>query len=83
VYILQNADGRPYVGSTGRLAEHNAGLNRWTRLRRPWRLAYSEVHDSKGKALARERFLKTGVGRHIRDALIGAKSVAATTCSVG
>ena len=74
VYVLEDEAGRRYVGSTGRspqlrLAEHNAGLNRWTRAHRPWRLLYWETYDSKRLALARERFLKTGVGRRLRDSL--------------
>jgi putative endonuclease len=75
VYVLKNERGRSYVGSTGRppelrLAEHNAGLNRWTRAHGPWRLVYWETHDDKGLALARERFLKTGAGRRVRDGLV-------------
>ncbi len=75
VYVLENEEGRRYVGSTGRtpqlrLAEHNAGVNRWTRAHGPWRLAYWEMCGSKRLALARERFLKTGAGRRLRDRLI-------------
>ena len=74
VYVLTNAKGRRYVGTTGRspevrLAEHNAGLSRWTRPHRPWQLLYSEVYDSKRLALARERFLKTGAGRRLTDTI--------------
>ena len=75
VYILENERGRFYVGSTGRppeirLAEHNTGLNRWTRAHGPWRLVYLEAYDDKHSALARERFLKTGIGRRVRDELV-------------
>ena len=75
VYVLENEEGRRYVGSTGRppqlrLSEHNAGLNRWTGVRRPWRLRYWEEHESKRLALARERFLKTAAGRRVRDRLL-------------
>ncbi|MCH8920427.1 MAG: GIY-YIG nuclease family protein [Chloroflexi bacterium] len=73
--MLENEGGRRYVGSTGRtpqlrLTEHNAGLNRWTRAHGPWRLRYWEAYDGKRLALARERFLKTGAGRRLRDRLI-------------
>ena len=76
VYVVENEEGRRYVGSTGRspqvrLSEHNAGLNRWTRAHRPWRLRYWEAYEDKRIALARERFLKTGAGRRVRDSLIG------------
>jgi len=75
VYVLQNDRGRHYVGSTGRspqlrLAEHNAGLSRWTRTHGPWSLVYQETYDDKNAALGREKFLKTGAGRRIRDVLI-------------
>ena len=75
VYILENERGRFYVGSTGRhpqlrLAEHNAGLNRWTRAHGPWRLVCWETYGDKNPALARERFLKTGAGRRVRDELV-------------
>jgi predicted GIY-YIG superfamily endonuclease len=85
VYVLQNEEGRHYVGSTGRtpqlrLAEHNAGLNRWTRAHKPWRLLYWEVYEGKRTALARERFLKTGAGRRLRDRLI-ASAPTEGTCS--
>ena len=53
-----------------RLAEHNTGLNRWTRAHGPWRLVYFEAYDDKHSALARERFLKTGIGRRVRDELV-------------
>ena len=74
VYVLTNAKGRRYVGTTGRLpevrlAEHNGGLSRWTRPHRPWRLLRWETFDSKRLALARERFLKSGSGRRLLDAL--------------
>ncbi len=78
VYILENHKGKRYVGSTGRtprlrLAEHNAGLNHWTRAHRPWHLLYCEEFDDKAAALARERFLKTGAGRRLREYLIAAR----------
>ena len=81
VYILENAAGKRYVGITGRdpevrLAEHNTGLNRWTRSNGPWHLVYSETQDSKREALSRERFLKTGIGRRVRDTLVESRKPA-------
>ena len=72
---MENGAGRRYVGSTGRapelrLGEHNAGRNRWTRAHRPWRLLYWEAYEEKRVAVARERFLKTGAGRRVRDGLV-------------
>ena len=78
IYVLENDSGLRYTGSTGRrpeirVAEHNAGLNRWTRARRPWHLAYCEQLANKRAALARERFLKTGAGRREVDAILEAR----------
>ncbi len=75
VYVIENEEGRRYVGYTGReperrLQEHNDGLNRWTRVHRPWCLVYSECHQAKADALRRERYLKTGAGREERDRLV-------------
>jgi putative endonuclease len=40
VYVLQNREGRFYIGVTAnvahRLAEHNAGRSRWTKGKGPW-----------------------------------------------
>ena len=74
VYVLTNAKGRRYVGTTGRLpeirlAEHNAGLSRWTRPHRPWQLLRWESFEIKRLALALERFLKSGSGRRLLDTL--------------
>jgi putative endonuclease len=71
-YVLQNAHGRKYHGSTGRppelrLAEHNAGRGRWTRAHRPWRLIHAERFDTKSAAQTRQRFFKTGAGRDYLD----------------
>ena len=75
VYFLRNEAGRTYVGCTGRdpkrrLAEHNLGLNRWTKAHRPWTLAHYESFGDKSEALRRERFYKTGRGREMRDEII-------------
>jgi putative endonuclease len=67
-YVLQNPVGKKYVGHTGRapavrLAEHNAGLNRWTKANGPWALVYFEEFDTKSAAMTRERYFKTGTGQ--------------------
>jgi len=77
VYVLESLrNGRRYVGSTSRapeirLREHNNGSNRWTRQNRPFKLVYCEECESKVEANRRERFLKSGVGRKMRDELAG------------
>jgi len=62
-YILRCADGSFYTGWTTdpdrRLRQHNAGRGaRYTRARRPVRLAYIEPQPSRAEAMRRERRLK-------------------------
>ena len=71
VYVLQNPDGKLYIGQTdnltGRWQQHNDPeytLTRTTkRFRGPWKLVYSEQISSRSAALAREKALKSGQGR--------------------
>ena len=68
VYVLQSLSyGCRYVGSTGdlekRLNQHNEGLARYTKGRRPWELIYFEEFSTRSEAMRRERFLKSGRGR--------------------
>ena len=75
LYVLESLRNRKrYIGSTckapeTRLKEHNSGSNRWTRQNRPLRLVYYEECQSRAEANRRERFLKSGVGRTMRDEL--------------
>ena len=46
-----------------RIIEHNSGLSPYTKNRGPWVLVYSEAFESRGEAMKRERFLKSGKGR--------------------
>ena len=76
VYVLESvSNGKRYVGSTGqalteRLNQHNRGATSWARRNRPFKLLYWQEHPYKTEALKRERFLKTGVGRRMRDELV-------------
>jgi putative endonuclease len=68
VYALQSErDKGLYIGMAAdvakRLKEHNAGYNRSTRSRRPFRMIYTEECSSRIKAREREKFLKSGIGR--------------------
>jgi len=68
VYILRSKkDHKRYIGYTSdlriRLAEHELGLAKSTRNRRPFELIYTEEFDSQLEAMRREKFFKTGVGR--------------------
>jgi len=63
VYILRCADGSYYVGLTedlkGREDAHNNGRgSKYTFLRRPVQLVYSESYESLEEAVGRERQLK-------------------------
>ncbi|MFH1387148.1 MAG: GIY-YIG nuclease family protein [bacterium] len=58
-----------YVGSTGnlekRIQEHNSGLSRFTKGRKPWELVYKEEFPTRGEAMKREKFFKSGQGREL------------------
>jgi putative endonuclease len=62
VYILQNLQGRYYVGLSDdpllRLVQHNAGLSRWTRPHRPWTMVWQSGPLSLGEARKLENRLK-------------------------
>lgn len=65
--LLSEADGQFYTGLTSdlkrRLAEHNAGEVSSTKHRIPFRLLYYEACLSRADAAAREKYLKTGMGK--------------------
>ena len=69
VYILYSSDNnKTYVGFTSdleaRLKTHNElGTKGWTIKYRPWILIHTEKFECKKKAMDREKYLKTGVGR--------------------
>ena len=67
VYVLKNTQGKLYIGQTvdivKRLHYHNELGRGYTSIYRPWKLLYSEKLDSRKEAMAREKYLKTGVGR--------------------
>jgi putative endonuclease len=63
VYILECSDGNSYVGSTrnlaGRTETHQSGKGpKYTALRRPIRLVYSEQHTTLTAAVQRDRQIK-------------------------
>jgi len=70
LYILQSEkDNNFYTGTTGnlerRIKEHQAGKNISTSYRRPLRLIYYEAYVLKEDAEAREKYLKTSMGRRV------------------
>lgn len=68
VYLIQSQSDtrRHYVGVTGnlahRIAAHNAGESPQTQRHRPWRLVVRIEFASEEKALAFEKYLKSGSG---------------------
>lgn len=68
VYVLKSAkdEGR-YVGMSHdvekRLIEHNAGYVQSTQARRPFVLVHREEYADRAQARAREKYLKSGIGR--------------------
>ena len=74
VYALISAiDKRIYVGFTSNLAkrlnEHNSGKTKSTKGYRPWSLLYSEDVLGRENARAREKHLKSVVGKEFLKSL--------------
>jgi len=74
-YLLQsNKDNLWYTGCSNdlrkRFKEHNNGLVTSTKGRGPFKLIYYEACSNKNDAFAREKYLKSGMGkRYIRNRL--------------
>ena len=70
VYILENKEGRQYIGSTQnverRLAKHNQGEVSHTSKFKPWELKFACSFPSKQHALTFEKYLKSGSGTMFR-----------------
>ena len=75
VDVLESlTDGDWYTGYSEdvrkRLDEHNSGKNNSTKNRRPFKLIYFEGGLNQNDALAREKYLKSGMGkRYLRNRL--------------
>ena len=68
VYVLiSQMDNSWYIGYTinleERLIQHNSGRTITTSKKMPWRILYFEVSFNKEDAIAREKYLKSGMGR--------------------
>lgn len=68
VYMLESQkDSGWYIGYTRdhrkRISEHNHRLSKSTRPRVPFKLLYYEACLDESDAMAREKYLKTGMGR--------------------
>ncbi len=82
-YILENSDGRFYVGQTEdldrRVQQHNnpthSEAKYTTKHGGPWRLVWHEEHPARKSAMARERQIKAmKSARWIREELLSWKS---------
>ena len=67
VFVIQSSEGYRYTGSTGdldgRLRHHNDHDSTWTKRGTGWHVVYSEEFPTRGEAMRRERWLKSGRGR--------------------
>jgi len=68
IYVLQSKfDGLLYTGYTNdlkrRLSEHNNGMVKSTKERVPFEMIYSEACKNQKDAIAREKYLKSGMGK--------------------
>jgi len=75
IYILRSeVDNIRYVGSgenvEERLRRHNKGDCQFTKGHRPWKIVYQEEYNTRGEAVKREKFLKTGQGRKLLDNIL-------------
>lgn len=56
-----------YVGLTDNLVrrfnEHQVGKNKTTKPCRPFKLIYSELHDTWETAMGREKYVRSGIGK--------------------
>ena len=79
VYVLENPEGRFYIGQTDdldrRLAEHNdpdCAKSKYTVKNGPWQIVWSEQHGARASAVRRERFIKSRKSAAwIRENLLG------------
>ncbi len=75
VYVLKNSKGIFYKGHTNdlerRIQEHNSRDSvSFTKVRGPWALVYKEKFETRGEAMRREKFLKSGKGRSLLNDLM-------------
>ncbi len=80
VYILRSlSNNKLYTGHTNnlenRINAHNTGKSKYTKGRGPWKLMYFEEFESRGEAMKREKFLKTGKGRELLSKIIDKKNI--------
>jgi putative endonuclease len=66
VYVIQNPDGRFYIGISEnislRVQQHNEGVSKWTKSRGPWALVWTSPNYSLSDARKMENLLKRQKG---------------------
>ena len=75
VYILKSLnDFKRYIGQTEnlhkRLDEHNDGICKSTKSRRPFELIYYEEFKTRSEVMKRERFFKSGKVREFLETIL-------------
>ena len=77
VYVLQNREGRFYLGITDdvvrRIGQHNAGEARWTKGRGPWTIVWQSDELPLSEARKLENRLKRKKGGHGLFHLVGVR----------
>lgn len=73
-YVLRSLDGKHrYVGHCknlqSRLNQHNSRNVKATKAFRPWKIVHAEKIKTREEAIARERYLKSGIGREWMDTM--------------
>lgn len=68
IYALKSdKDGGLYIGISEdperRLKDHNTGMTKSTKSRRPFKIIYKETCGDRAEARKREKYLKSGFGR--------------------
>ncbi len=77
VYIIESLkDGTYYVGSTQNLTErierHDQGRSIYTKVKKPWKLLYSETHPDRSTASIRENEIKSRKSKSYIETLVKA-----------
>jgi predicted GIY-YIG superfamily endonuclease len=75
VYVLQNPNGKFYIGLSEnvavRLQQHNRGVSKWTRNRGPWSLVWTSERLTLSNARKLENRFKQQKGGHGFTQLMG------------
>jgi len=72
--LVSEIDKSWYIGYSSnlekRLIDHNSGKTITTNRKKPWKILYYEVSFNKEDAIAREKYLKSGMGsRYLKNRL--------------